>query len=312
MLATFEAILPIFLLIVAGNVLRRLPIIDANAWPGLEQLGYWFLYPTLLFTTIVNADFGDLSLDRLLLALVLGVGGMILFTLMLWPSLDRRAIVVRSEYSSVFQTAIRWNGFMAFAIAEKLFPVEGPAVVALVMAVIIAPINVASVAVVARFGAHEPSWASVGRAILTNPLIIAVVAAVALRQLPLEIYPPIGQTLDLVGRASLGMGLIAIGAGLKPGRLATAKGVVWLPIAIKLVLFPAVLIAIAWSLGIRGPELSYLALCGAVPTAMNGYLLARQLGGDADLYAVITTLQTILSFLTIPAVLTAAAYVAGG
>lgn len=312
MLATFEAILPIFLLIVAGNVLRRLPLIDANAWPGLEQLGYWFLYPTLLFTTIANADFTGLSLDSMLVALGLGVGGMILFVLALWPWLDRRAIVARAEYSSVFQTAIRWNGFMAFAIAEKLFPVAGPAVVALVMAVIIAPINVASVAVVARFGTRSPSWSSVARAIVTNPLIIASVAGILIRQLPVEIYPPLGQTLDLVGRASLGMGLIAIGAGLKPGRLATVDGVVWLPIAIKLVLFPAVLVTIAWMLGIRGPQLSYLALCGAVPTAMNGYLLARQLGGDADLYAVVTTLQTILSFLTIPAVLTVAAYLAAG
>ncbi len=44
--------------------------------------------------------------------------------------------------------------------------------------------------------------------------------------------------------------------------------------------------------GVTGVQLSYLALCGAVPTAMNGYLLARQLGGDAELYAAVTTLQT--------------------
>ena len=45
MLATFESILPVFLLIVAGNLLRRLPLIDQGGWRGLEQLGYWFLYP---------------------------------------------------------------------------------------------------------------------------------------------------------------------------------------------------------------------------------------------------------------------------
>ncbi len=57
MLAIFESILPIFLLILAGNLLRRLPLINPAAWPGLDQLGYWFLYPALLFITIVNADF---------------------------------------------------------------------------------------------------------------------------------------------------------------------------------------------------------------------------------------------------------------
>jgi hypothetical protein len=60
-----------------------------------------------------------------------------------------------------------------------------------------------------------------------------------------------------------------------------------------------------------------LALCAAVPTAMNGYILARQMGGDAPLYAAVTTVQTVASFLTIPLVMWAAglataAQVAGG
>ncbi len=44
---------------------------------------------------------------------------------------------------------------------------------------------------------------------------------------------------------------------------------------------------------------------------MNGYLLARQMGGDAELYAAVTTLQTVVSFLTIPAVLAISAQFAG-
>jgi hypothetical protein len=63
---------------------------------------------------------------------------------------------------------------------------------------------------------------------------------------------------------------------------------------------------------VRRPELRYLALCAAVPTAMNGFLLARQLGGDAELYATVTTLQTAVSFLSIPAVLTLVAYIGSG
>ena len=63
------------------------------------------------------------------------------------------------------------------------------------------------------------------------------------------------------------------------------------------------MIAIAVSFGISGNALLYLTLCAAVPTAMNGYLLARQIGGDAELYAAVTTLQTAVSFFSIPALL---------
>lgn len=312
LIAIFESILPIFLLIVAGMLLRRLPLIDERAWPGLEQLGYWFLYPALLFTTILRADFSGLELDAMMLALATALAFMIGLTLLLWPVLGRAGIVPESEYSSFFQTTVRWNGFMALAVAEKIFPPEGAAVVALVMAVIIAPLNVASVAVVSRFAERAASWPAVGRAVVTNPLIVAVIAAVLIRQMPVPLYGPVTETLHLIGRASIGMGLIAIGAGLRPGQMFSPRVSIWLSVVLKLLLFPAVVVATALSFGVGPQQVGYLALCGAVPTAMNGYLLARQLGGDAELYAAITTLQTALSFLTLPAALYATAYVTAG
>lgn len=308
----FESILPIFLLIVAGNVLRRLPLVAPAAWPGLEQLGYWFLYPCLLFITIIDADFSRVRLDAMLGALAVSMVVMIGLLLVLWPSLRGTGLVAASQYSSVFQTAIRWNGFMAFAIAEKLFPVEGPIVVALVMAVIIMPINVASVAVVTRFADRGADWASVLKKMAQNPMILASIGALVMRQMPFGLYEPIGDTLYLVGRASLGMGLMVIGATLQPGRMFGTRFVLWLPVVLKLALYPLVVVGAGLAFGLDGPHLSYLALCAAVPTATNGYLLARQLGGDGELYAEVTTLQTALSFLTIPAVLTLTAYVAGG
>jgi malonate transporter and related proteins len=87
---------------------------------------------------------------------------------------------------------------------------------------------------------------------------------------------------------------------------------IWLPTVLKLAVFPALLVATAKAFGVTGMQLSYLALCEAVPTAMNGYLLARQLGGDAELYAAVTTFQTGLSFLTIPTVLALTAQLNAG
>jgi predicted permease len=45
---------------------------------------------------------------------------------------------------------------------------------------------------------------------------------------------------------------------------------------------------------------------GAVPTAPAAYTLPRQLGGDAPLMAAIVTIQTAITFLTLPATLTLA------
>jgi hypothetical protein len=312
MIATFESILPIFLLIAAGHVLRRIRLVDDAAWPGLEQLGYWFLYPALLFVTIYNADFSGLAWNGMLAALAIAILVTGIATALLWLPLRRYRLATAGEFSSIFQTSVRWNGFMALAIADKIFPQEGAAVVALMMAFIIVPINIESVIVVSRFADRTTNWSRMLRTIALNPLILASLAGLALRFVPFGLYEPLNQTLGLVGRAALGMGLLTIGAGLRPADALRPRLPVLLPVVIKLVAFPALLVSLAWAFGVDGSQLLYLALCAAVPTAMNGYLLARQLGGDAELYAAVTTVQTAAAFLTIPAVLAITGYVISG
>ena len=45
-----------------------------------------------------------------------------------------------------------------------------------------------------------------------------------------------------------------------------------------------------------------VAIAAATPTATNGYILARQLGGDAPLSANLIALQTVLAAATMPTV----------
>ncbi|PDQ20269.1 transporter [Mesorhizobium sanjuanii] len=312
MQATFESILPIFLLILCGNILRRLNAVDPAGWDGINRLGYWFFYPSLIFVTIVNADFSGLQLDAMMLALAVTLPLMFALVLSLWPLLRKAGLAGAAEFSSIFQTSIRWNGFMALAIAQKLFPPAGMAVVALVMAIIILPINLMTVFVVTRFADRTANWPTLMRRMATNPMVIAAAGGLLLRVMPFELFAPLNKTLQLIGQAALGLGLVGIGAGLRLDSLVKPRIAVLVPVAVKLVVFPALLLAMSILLGVTGEELLFLILCGAVPTAMNGYVLARQMGGDAELYATVTTLQTLLSFATIPVALLLAAQFVGG
>ncbi|MEN9434018.1 MAG: hypothetical protein RLZZ422_1607 [Pseudomonadota bacterium] len=49
--------------------------------------------------------------------------------------------------------------------------------------------------------------------------------------------------------------------------------------------------------------LSVVVIMAALPTASSAYILARQLGGNADLMAAIITLQTLAALLTLPLLL---------
>ena len=58
----FESILPIFLIVASGIVLKRLPLFDKGLWNGLEQLGFYVLFPCYLFVTLATADYSDIDI----------------------------------------------------------------------------------------------------------------------------------------------------------------------------------------------------------------------------------------------------------
>lgn len=311
MLITIQSILPIFLIILVGNLLRQAPVFTKEFWIGLERLGFYVLYPTLLFVMILEADFSGLSLGKIIISLGLAWLTLCLLTLALWPFVKRIGIG-GPTFSSIYQSSVRWNGFIALVVAENMFPPEGAALVALVMAAIVIPINISTVAVVAWFTDSQSDILSVFKRVAVNPLIIGAALGLLCRLIPGGLPDFMMDGLQLVSRAALGMGLLAIGAGLRMSDVFRPSAAVLLPTFMKLALFPVIVLSFAIAFGITGLELQYLALCAAVPTAMNGYVLARQMGGDAENYAVTATLQTLISLFSIPAVLTLTAYVTGG
>ncbi|MGK9053180.1 AEC family transporter [Neorhizobium petrolearium] len=311
MLAIFESILPIFLLVLLGVALRRSPLIDGTFWNGLEQCGYYVLFPALLFHTLARADFTSIDLHVVGMTAIGVVLLMCLFVLLLWPAL-RRIGVRAPAFSSLFQAATRWNSFIALAIADKLYGATGLTVVAVVMAAIIIPLNFINVSVLLWFsGAHRGYWQFTLR-VISNPQIVSSALGVTVNLLHIPIYEPLMVAVGLVAQASLSLGLIAVGAGLKVRDAVRPRPMVLVGTAIKLIVFPVVMIGIATLVGIDGQPLVLLALSAAVPTAMNGYILAKKMGGDAELYAATATMQTAASFLTIPAVLLFAGQLAAG
>lgn len=311
MLLVFQSILPISLLVLLGIALRRAPAINPSFWDGLEQCSYFVLFPALLFLTMAEADFSNSQNITVSLAAILAVivmsGGMLAF----WPLL-RRIGVEPPAYTSLFQTTTRWNGFVALAIAAKTSGVTGLTMVGLVMAAIIIPLNLINVAVLLWFSGKERSYRALLYRIATNPLILSTALGIAVNLARIPVYAPVMQTIELLSQASLSLGLLTVGAGLRVMDALKPRALVLIAVALKLAAFPIVAVVIGLAIGITGEGIVMLALCAAVPTAMNGYLLAKQLNGDADFYAAAATLQVTASFFSIPVVMTLAAYVAGG
>jgi malonate transporter len=300
MQAVFAALFPVFLLIVAGGLLRRYLISEDAHWVGMERLLYYVMFPALLAGTLMRADLSKVPVLKVGSTLLASVLIMAALCFALRPLLARATRMDGPAFTSVFQGATRWQTFVALPMAGNLFGDYGLALASVALVAMTPVLNVMCVSVLARYGSTGKSDArAVFVALLRNPFIWSCVVGAALNPVATSIPQPVHAFIDALGRSSLALGLLIVGAGLhfgmlKPAPLALATS------GLKLIVMPAIGIGIALALGLKGAELLVVACCTAVPTASNSYLLARQMGGDAPLMAQIITVETVLAAITMP------------
>lgn len=301
------ALLPVFILIVLGVVLKHSLMRLDTQWHGLEQLTYFVLFPMLLIQTLVKADLSRVPVAGVGGALLLSALAMSLLCLALRPALSRLGID-GPAFTSIFQGATRWQTFVALSIAANMFGDLGLALASVAMVAIIPLVNVFSVSVLARYAAQEKrSPRAIAMTLIRNPLIWACAIGLAVNLMHLPLPKIWHEVADALSRSSLAIGLLVTGAGLHlKGLLRPSLGAA-IGVGLKLVLMPALALGLASWFGITGNSLAIVAICAAVPTSPSAYVLARQMGGDAPLLAQIITLQTILAAITMPIAIALAA-----
>ena len=301
MSAVFAALVPIFLLIVMGFLLRRWLISQDAHWVGLEQLLYYVMFPALLIGTMARADLTKVPVLAVGGAMLAAVALMAALCLALKPVLTRFLGADGPAFTSLFQGATRWQTFVALPLAGNLYGDLGLALASVAIMAMTPMLNVLCVSVLVRYASsNKTDWRSVLLAIVRNPMIWSCVVGAALNPVNAFIPQPIHAVIDALSRSSLALGLLIVGAGLRIEEMTRLKPLTLPTCALKLVVMPAIAIGIALAFGLTGANLAVIACCTAVPAASNSYILARQLGGDAPLMAQIITVETMLAAATLP------------
>ena len=102
--------------------------------------------------------------------------------------------------------------------------------------------------------------------------------------------------MDIVGRAALPFGLLAVGAALRPEAVRSHIRPASIASIIQFGLKPVVAALLISGVGLTGAPAGALAIALVSPTAPSAYILARQLGGDTAAMASIITFQNAFSF----------------
>lgn len=300
MLSIVNALIPVISIIALGMLLKRSAIFSAESWSGFADLCYFVLFPALLVKTLATAQLGTtemLLFSGMVLFAIFAMSG---FMLLLYPLLTRHFAVTNAAFTSLFQGATRWHGFIALSIVGLLFGDEGIAYMAITMAVIIPPLNIINVSVLARFTDANTSLHDVLKKLYRNPFILACIAGVSLNLSGLGLPEPVFSIFHIMGGGALGLGLLTVGAGLKLGLVLNHRFLVSFGALVRLLGMPLLMFTGAWIFGIEGMPRTVAVIAAAVPTAASSYVLARQMGGDAPLMANLITVQVLLSAATLP------------
>jgi malonate transporter and related proteins len=290
-----QLLFPDFSLIACGWLLCRYTALDRRVWDQVELLVYYFLFPVLLFHSIVRSpiDFGATS-NLLAAGLGVGIAGIALsYALPHLPWLGRH--IDRREHAGSAQIAFRFNSFICLAMAERLAGAQGLLLIAVLIGVCVPMMNVAAVWPMAR---HAQT--GFVRQLLRNPLIIATASGLVVNLLGITVPGWMEPSLARIGAASLALGLLAAGAGMQFAMLAQGKVLAAALLCIRHVILPL----IGWGLGralrLEPAQSAVLMAFAAVPTASSAYVLAARMGYNGPYVAGLVTLSTILGVLSLP------------
>ena len=301
----FLLISPVFILIILGNILRRIRVPDLSFWDVNDKLVYWVLIPALLFHHISQINlsssmfysYGVVILSGLFIVSIVAI------------TLGKLLGYSPESWSSILQGAARHNAFIALAIAGSLFGDAGLAVGAVFMLLYVPSINIVVISIMVS-NLNQPGQtdskkgiANIFVELIKNPFILAMIAGLIFSLFDSEKIVIINETSGLLGSAALPIMLLTIGAKIKVRDLALKITPIVISNSLKLIAFPVIAYFVAKFMSLSQLEVIVAVIFASVPTAASSHALAKQFGGDEQLMASIVTTQVALSFITIPVIL---------
>lgn len=293
---SLNCVLPIFIIILIGNFIKRKGLIKSDNVKVLNKLVFNLSLPVLLYKDVYTCDFFNIFDLKLISFSYIAT---ILNFIIIW-FFANKFIKSKKKVGAFVQGCYRGNfAIIGLSLLDLILGSNNTGKGAVITAFCIPLYNVLAV-IVLTFTSEEKGEGQIKKAfknIIKNPLIIALTLGIITSFTNIEFPAFFHKTLTSISQMATPLALIAIGATISKDMLSDIKLSV-VGTAIKLIISPIILLTVAYFSGFRGEEFMVLFVLFSAPTAVSSFVMAENMKSDSELASSIILLTTLFSVFT--------------
>ena len=295
---SLNATVPVFLMMILGLVFKKIGWIDDIFASKMNKFVFMVPLPVLVFDDLATVDFSKVWDVKFVLFCFIVT--MISITISFLISCLLGDKTIRGEF---IQAAYRSSAaLLGIAFIQNIYGNAGMAPLMIIGSV---PLyNVMAVVVLSFFHPERKAidkavWMKTLKGIVTNPIIIGIVAGLIWSACKIPMPAILNKTVTSIGGMSTPMGLMAMGATfdfrkalgkIKPAVTATIM---------KLIVFVAIFLPIAVKLGFHQEELIAILVMLGSATTVSSFVMAKNMGHEGVLSSSVVMLTTLFSAFTL-------------
>ncbi len=295
---SFDAIAPIFLLMLLGYVLKCLKVCDKKGFDLINKLVFKAFLPTLLFYNIYKTETANVIDPKLVIFTVVGVLSVFILGYFavfgLTKENPKRGVMLQGFFRTNF--AILGIPLVSYICGE-----EAKGLASLMVAVVVPMFNILAVVALERFrdGDGKPNFAKLIKGMAKNPLIIGCVIGLVFMALDIKLPYVIEKAVSDIGSISTPLAIIALGAGFEFTGIGDQLKEISIVIIARLVVIPLIVLSAAIFCGFSGEALACLLITFGGPIAVSSFPMVQQMDGDERLAAQIIVISSALCLFTL-------------
>lgn len=291
-----EAILPVFIAMLIGYAARRTGLMSERDVRRFNAVNFRSFMPIMLFESIYSSDL-ETAVDPALLVFSVAASLVMLalstgIVMLAEKDNAKRGVMIQGLYRSNFV-------LVGIPVADALMRGGDISVVSVQLAVVIPVFNIAAVLILEGFGGKKPSFGHMLIDVAKNPLIISSLLGIAFLMLDLKLPSVLAVVVEDMANVAGPLALFTLGAFFRFDSFGRYKKELAIVCTGRLIVIPAIFLTAGYLLGFRGAGFAGIMALFASCSAIASYIMASEMGGDAELAGNIVICTSFLCSFTL-------------